>query len=108
MSPAMTDDAADVEAVLAARGDGGLSPGAEAAFTRIYQRHAPVVRALCRTRCAVEAAVDDALQETFIRAYRLLEQTRGSAGSRSGYYKLLARARERLSGLLEAFRTEAA
>jgi len=46
--------------------------GDQAAFARIYDRHAAVVLSLCRRLSLTEA--EDATQETFIRAYRLLEK----------------------------------
>src|SRR6185295_20002960 len=62
----MTDDARDVAA--ARNGD------AEA-FARLYDRHAAVVLSLCRRNCTTEA--DDAVQETFLRAYRSLHRLDG-------------------------------
>ncbi len=59
----MTDDARDLTAALA---------GDHEAFARLYDRHAAVVLSLCRCRSAGDA--DDAVQETFLRAYRLLPQ----------------------------------
>ena len=41
------------------------------AFGRLYDRHAPVVLSICRRRLAHDA--EDAMQETFIRAYHRLE-----------------------------------
>lgn len=69
MSDAMSDDAADLSAALSGGPDG------EAAFARIYDRHAPVVLALCRQHLPgrTGAEADDALQETFIRAWRKLD-----------------------------------
>jgi RNA polymerase sigma-70 factor (ECF subfamily) len=67
----MTPDARD----LAAAKEGG--PDGHAAFARLYDRHAPVVRALCRQNVPAsaggDAEADDALQETFIRAFRKLD-----------------------------------
>lgn len=75
----MSDDRTDVQAVLASRNP---APGdqvaradiAHAAFARIYDRHSAVVRALCLRHTPTEPDADDALQETFIRAYRKLDQ----------------------------------
>lgn len=62
------DDPRDLAA--ARRGD-------HAAFARIYDRHAAVVLSICRrfagTGMHDHAEAEDALQETFIRAYRLLD-----------------------------------
>ena len=44
--------------------------GDEAAFGRLYDRHAAVVLSLCRRLSLAEA--EDATQETFIRAHKLL------------------------------------
>lgn len=69
MSDLMSDDAADLSQALSGGPDG------EAAFARIYDRHAPVVLALCRQHLPERnpAEADDALQETFIRAWRKLD-----------------------------------
>lgn len=71
----MTDDARDVQAVLLARCDSSRAAEGHAAFARIYDRHAPVVRALCSTALGPgRSDADDALQETFLRAFRLLHE----------------------------------
>ena len=73
----MTDDARDAQAALAARTDSAAAPsalGGHLAFARIYDRHSAVVRALCIRHLPHDADADDALQETFIRAYRLLHE----------------------------------
>jgi RNA polymerase sigma-70 factor (ECF subfamily) len=57
------DEAADLTAARA---------GDDDAFARIYDRLAPVVLSLCRQRSLAEA--EDATQETFIRAHRLLHK----------------------------------
>ncbi len=64
MNNMMTDDAADL---AAAQG------GDHAAFGRLYDRHAAVVLALCRKRLPGGIDAEDALQETFIRAWRRLD-----------------------------------
>lgn len=60
----------DARDVLAAR------EGDHEAFARIYDRHAAVVLLICRRHAGPNPDnhldADDALQETFIRAYRLL------------------------------------
>lgn len=80
MSESMGDDAADLSAALS----GG--PAGEAAFARLYDRHAPVVLALCRQHLPGRnpAEHDDALQETFIRAWRKLETFAASHGAAAG------------------------
>lgn len=79
----MTDDARDL--LLARSPDGG--PGAHEAFARIYDRHGAVVRALCRAN-ASDAAADDLVQETFLRAFRLLHRVDDPAGLRSWLYAI--------------------
>jgi hypothetical protein len=93
MNSMMSDDASDLSAALA---------GNPEAFARLYDRHAPVVLSLCR-RSSSLADAEDAMQETFLRAYRKLHQLDRPAGlglSRSGFYKLLAGARQRLASLM--------
>ena len=63
MTTPVHDDASDLR--LALQGD-------EAAFARLYERHSAVVLALCRRHAPQEP--DDALQETFIRACKLLRR----------------------------------
>jgi len=79
----MTDDARDLEV---ARGENG--PYSHAAFARIYDRHSPVVRALCRRHSPSEVETDDALQETFIRAFGMLERVTHADGLRSWLYQV--------------------
>lgn len=76
----MTDDARDLTASLA---------GDHQAFARLYDRHAAVVLSLCRNRCANEA--EDALQETFIRAYRMLDKLNGPERLRPWLYAIARR-----------------
>lgn len=49
-----------------------------AAFARLYDRHAPIVLAVCRRftgdHHADDAEAEDAMQETFMRAHRLLDR----------------------------------
>lgn len=49
--------------------------GDDDAFGRIYDRHAPIVLALCRRRSPGDA--EDAMQETFIRAHAKLDEVDG-------------------------------
>lgn len=66
MKSMMSDDAHDLR--LARQG----GPDGHTAFARLYDRHAPVVLALCRRQFPADP--DDAVQQTFIRAYRMLER----------------------------------
>lgn len=59
--------AADDLQLLAAFRDGEL-----AAFAELYRRHAPIVRAVCRSRLSDSDLAEEALQETFTRAFRQL------------------------------------
>lgn len=70
MDDVMTQDAGDLQAAR----QGG--PEGHAAMARLYDRHAAVVLAVCRQHLGPDAgsASDDALQETFIRAYRMLDR----------------------------------
>ncbi|MBX3402125.1 MAG: sigma-70 family RNA polymerase sigma factor [Phycisphaeraceae bacterium] len=84
----MTDDARDLALVRAGRTSAGASPGAHEGFARIYDRHGPVVRALCRQNSPCDADADDALQETFLRAYRMLDRLTDPDGLRSWLYAI--------------------
>jgi len=72
MDEVMTPDARDLQAARQ-----GGEAGA-AAFTHLYDRHAGVVLALCRRHTRLgfgdDAEADDALQETFIRAFQMLDR----------------------------------
>jgi RNA polymerase sigma-70 factor (ECF subfamily) len=63
--------------------------GDREAFGRLYDRHAAVVLALCRTLSASEA--EDALQETFLRAHRNLSRVEGAAKLRPWLYAIARR-----------------
>ncbi len=84
----MTDDARDLGLVRAGRVGDRTSPGAHEAFARIYDRHSAVVRALCRQNSPSDADTDDALQETFLRAYRMLDRLTDPDGMRSWLYAI--------------------
>ncbi len=73
----MEQDARDLSAALQCGADG------HAAFARIFDRHSPVVLALCRQHLGGRHEPDaaDALQETFIRAYRMLDRLAASGGA---------------------------
>ncbi len=63
--------------------------GDQAAFARLYDRHAAVVLSLCRRLSLTEA--EDATQETFIRAYRLLEKVESADKLRPFLYGIARR-----------------
>jgi RNA polymerase sigma-70 factor (ECF subfamily) len=77
----MTNDDRDL---LAARG------GDQDAFARLYERHAGVVMSLCR-RWAAWSDAEDAMQETFLRAYRRLHQLHHPSGFRAWLYAIARR-----------------
>jgi len=77
----MTSDASDLSAALA---------GDRAAFARLYERHAGVVLSLCR-RYSSLAEAEDAMQETFLRAYRRLDQLKARSGWRPWLYAIARR-----------------
>lgn len=62
-TPSVQDDPRDLAAAMG---------GDQAAFARLYDRHAPVVLSLCRRNAAGEA--EDATQETFMRAFSNLDR----------------------------------
>jgi len=64
----VNDDTADAMAAM----QGDLT-----AFTRLYDRHAAVVLSLCRRRTITDA--EDAMQETFLRAHRKIDQLRDAS-----------------------------
>jgi RNA polymerase sigma-70 factor, ECF subfamily len=76
-----SDDASDVAAH--AQGD-------PRAFGRIYDRHAAVILALCRTLIPGHSLADaeDAAQETFLRAHRMLDRLTDPRGFRSWIYQI--------------------
>ncbi len=85
----MNEDARDLSTARSGGADG------HAAFARIYDRHAAVVLALCRqnvTRSAGgDAEADDALQETFIRAFRMLDRVEDPGQLRAWLYAIARR-----------------
>ena len=80
MSTVEPDEVADLEAAQA---------GDDDAFARIFDRLAPVVLSLCRQRSLAEA--DDATQETFIRAHRLLHKVDSPQRLRPWLYAIARR-----------------
>jgi len=82
MNDTVNDDCADLAEAR---------QGHEAAFRRIYDRHAAVVLSLCRRNAggsAADAEAEDALQETFIRAFRKLDEVHDCRGFRSWVYRI--------------------
>lgn len=88
MSEVQSEDARDVLAALAGRDDPTRRAEGHAAFSRVYQRHSGVVWALCRGELGNQVEADDALQETFIRAYRKLHDVTDGAGVRGWLYAI--------------------
>lgn len=76
----MTDDTYDLAA--AREGD-------EAALGRLYDRHAGVVLSLCRRRFG--ASAEDAMQETFIRAFGRLDRAGDGTRLRPWLYAIARR-----------------
>lgn len=72
MSTPMGEQPGDLED--ARRGD-------EQAMARLYDAHAPLILGLCRALTPTEA--DDAMQETFIRAFDKLHELDGTRGFRA-------------------------
>lgn len=63
----------DTEEALIARVLAGSEPAAEAAFSELYQRHAPIVLAFLKRLYGHDHhGAHDALQETFLRGFRAL------------------------------------
>ncbi len=76
--------------------------GDSEAFGRLFVRHAPVVLAICRKELNGRGDPDDALQETFIRAFQKLNELSDCRGFRPWLYAIsrfvrseLARSRRR-------------
>jgi RNA polymerase sigma-70 factor (ECF subfamily) len=83
MIGAVDDDAADLATARA---------GDHQAFARLYDRHSPVVLSLCRGwLCGSLTEAEDAMQETFIRAHRLLERLHDAAQLRPWLYAIARR-----------------
>ena len=80
ISKVAEDEAADLIAAQASD---------HAAFARLYDRHAAVVLSLCRRLSLAEA--EDAAQETFIRAYRLLHKVESADKLRPWLYGIARR-----------------
>jgi RNA polymerase sigma factor (sigma-70 family) len=61
-----------------------IAAGDNAALRLLYQRHAPWLSVRLRRRCADPEVVADALQDTFVAAWRSAGQWRGTARSGPG------------------------
>lgn len=77
----MSDDSSDLAA---------HSRGDPLAFGRLYDRHAAVILALCRTLIPGRSVADaeDATQETFLRAHRMLDRLTDTRGFRPWLYQI--------------------
>jgi RNA polymerase sigma factor (sigma-70 family) len=77
----VTDDCTD----LAAYGQGDREAG-----TRLYDRHAALVFSLCREETGGRSREDaeDAVQETFLRAFRMLDRLTDCRGFRQWVYAI--------------------
>jgi RNA polymerase sigma-70 factor (ECF subfamily) len=77
----VSDDGSDLEAHI--KGD-------PQAFGRLYDRHAAVILALCRTLIPGRSLADaeDATQEVFIRAHRMLDRLHDPRGFRPWVYQI--------------------
>ena len=82
--PAISNTAEEEAADLAA-----AQAGDHAAFARLYDRHGAVVLSLCRRLSLAEA--EDATQETFIRAHRLLHKVESPSKLRPWLYGIARR-----------------
>jgi len=81
MSDAVHDDCTDLDEAR---------QGQQAAFERIYDRHAAVMLSLCRRKVLAGSLDDaeDAMQETFFRAFRKLDEVHDCRGLRSWMYRI--------------------
>ncbi|MFM1868380.1 MAG: hypothetical protein RL591_1788 [Planctomycetota bacterium] len=77
----MHDDCSDLAA---------LDAGDREAGKRLYDRHAALIFALCRTEIGarVQADAEDAVQETFLRAFRMRDRLTDCTGFRSWLYAI--------------------
>lgn len=77
----VNDDCSDLAALDAGDRDAGR---------RLYDRHAAVIFALCRAETGLRAAQDaeDAVQETFLRAFRMRDRLTDCTGFRSWLYAI--------------------
>ncbi|MDZ4830313.1 MAG: sigma-70 family RNA polymerase sigma factor [Phycisphaerae bacterium] len=81
----MNDDRSDDASDVAAHRQGDTR-----AFGRLYDRHGAVTLALCRTLIPGHSIVDaeDAAQETFLRAHRMLDRLTEPRGFRPWLYQI--------------------
>lgn len=68
-------NALDASLIANARGDDARAKAA--AYEALYARHQRLVAGVCRRVCRSAADVDDAVQETFVAAFRYLDTFRG-------------------------------
>lgn len=85
MGANVDDDRSEDARLVAAHASGDPS-----AFGRLYDRHAAVILSLCRTLIPGHRLGDaeDAAQETFLRAHRMLDRLVEPAGLRSWLYQI--------------------
>ncbi len=93
-NPEIAGDTTARRDICAVAGDDGkdlaaAQAGDHEAFARLYDRHAPVVLSLCRRLSLPEA--EDATQETFIRAFRLLHKVHSPDKVRPWLYAIARR-----------------
>jgi len=81
MGAPVNDDCSDLAALDAGDRDAGR---------RLYDRHAPVIFALCRVESGARSAEDaeDAAQETFLRAFRMRDRLTDCTGFRAWLYAI--------------------
>lgn len=92
----------DAELVDAAR------RGDEAAFTILFERHYPAIRAFAYRFVLDAHGADDVAQETFIQAAKRLDSLRNDAGVRAWLFQIAAnQGRDRLRAARRRQRAEA-
>lgn len=94
MYPSVNQHGVDDDDQAAHRDLNAAAAGDREAFGRVYDRHAAVVLSLCRRTLISPAEADDALQETFIRAFGMLSRVDDSTtaqGFRQWLYAITRR-----------------
>ena len=82
LTPRTTEDPVALTALREISADvlvGYAAAGDRDAIAELYRRYSPSVRAVCGRRLVGNEAVDDAVQETFLRAQEALPRFRGGA-----------------------------